>query len=170
MRHQSATRHFNRDTKARKGLILSLVSNLAIQGEIVVTKPMAKEAARKFDKLVSRAAKGDLASRRVVQGFFGKRSMTNLMVDQLAPALTAEGRQSGFTTVSYYGQRRGDNAELYTLKLIKEVPKRVVAEKDKKKFEAAAKKTKVAAPAKKAPMAAKKPVAKKSAAKPKQKK
>ena len=166
MRHQSATRHFNRDTKARKGLILSLVSNLALQGEIIVTKPMAKEAARHFDKLISRAAKGDLASRRVIQAFFGKRAMTNLLVDQLAPALTEGGRQSGFTTISYYGQRRGDNAELYTLKFVKEVPTRIVKAEDKTKFAKAAKKSPVTVAKKET---TKKPAVKKAATKAKKK-
>lgn len=122
MRHQSSTRHFNRDSKARRALILSLVSNLAERGEIVTTKPMAKEAARHMDKLIVRAKQGDIASSRVLHRFFGKRNLTNRFIKEIAPALSD--RTSGFTTMSYYGHRRGDNAELFTLKFVNEIPAR----------------------------------------------
>lgn len=119
MRHQSSTRHFNRDTKARQALMVSLVSNLLVSGKIVTTRPMAKEAQRQIEKLISRAKKADLSSRRELHKFFGKRAQANLLVDQVAPAFT--NKESGFTRVKAYGQRRGDNAELYVLEFTEAV-------------------------------------------------
>ncbi|MCL2110532.1 50S ribosomal protein L17, partial [Microgenomates group bacterium] len=110
MRHRVSGHQFNRDSNARKGLILSLVSNLAIYGAITTTRPMAKEAARHMEKLITKAKKGDLASRRVLHRFFGKRKLVNLMVDQIAP--TFADKNSGFTVITALGERRGDSTPL----------------------------------------------------------
>lgn len=133
MRHQSSTRHFNRDTKARQALMVSLVSNLLVSGKIVTTRPMAKEAQRQIEKLVTRAKKADLGARRELHKFFGKRAPVNVLVDQVAPVFAM--RSGGFTKVSAYGQRRGDNAELFVLEFSEPV------ELDKKEIAGARKMT-----------------------------
>jgi len=116
MRHRVATSQFNRDTNARKGMLLSLVRNLTEQGSITTTQAKAKELMRLYDPLVSRAQSGTLNDRRILHRTLGKRDIVNTLVDQIAPAMSD--RSSGFTTSTVVGKRRGDNALLVKVSLI----------------------------------------------------
>lgn len=116
MRHRVASSQFNRDTNARKGLLLSLVRNLTERGSITTTQAKAKELMRLYDSLVSRAQSGTLNDRRILHRTLGKRDVVNTLVDQVAPAMSD--RQSGFTTSTVVGKRRGDNALLVKVSLV----------------------------------------------------
>jgi large subunit ribosomal protein L17 len=151
MRHRVKKNHFNRDTNARKALLRNLVRSLVEKGSIVTTKGKAKEVKRLTDKLVSRAKKSSVASRRQLHQFFGKRDVVNTLVEQVAPAM--DKRDSGFTRIKPQGKRRGDNSEMVKVEFVE-------------KIEAPAKKVAKKAPAKKAVKpAAKKAASKKSTAK-----
>lgn len=117
MRHRVTRKHFGRDVKQRQALIKSLVRNLMLHGEVTTTKAKAKETKRWADKLIGRALKNDLNSRRVLHEFFGTRDVVNTLVDRVAPLFTD--RVSGFTTLSVVGVRRGDNTEMVRLALVK---------------------------------------------------
>lgn len=116
MRHRVAKRHFNRDSKHRKAMIMNLVRNLIVYGEIETTKEKAKEVKRWADKLVYKAKKGDVATRRNLHTFFGKRDVVNTLVDRIAPLFP--NRDSGFTTHKSLGKRRGDNTEMVSIGFI----------------------------------------------------
>jgi len=116
MRHRVQKRHFNRDTNHRKHLLRNLVRSLVEKGEITTTVAKAKETKRIADKLVGKAAKNDINTRRVLHRFFGKRDVVNTLVDSVAPAMSD--RKSGFTTISKVGKRRGDNTELVKLSFV----------------------------------------------------
>lgn len=116
MRHRVAKRHFNRDTKHRKSMIMNLVRSLVEQGEIKTTTEKAKEVRRWADKVVSKAKTGDVAARRSLHRFFGKRDVVNTLVDRIAPLFTD--RNSGFTTKEVLGKRRGDNTEMTKISFV----------------------------------------------------
>jgi large subunit ribosomal protein L17 len=116
MKHRSSKKHFNRDTNARKGLRIALCRALLERGEIITTKPKSREVKRWMDKLMTKAQKSDLAARRQLQKFFGKRSIANTMVDGLA-GLFGE-RKSGFTRINFNGFRKGDNAPMYKVAFV----------------------------------------------------
>lgn len=116
MRHRVAKRHFNRDTNARKALLVGLMRQLVISGKITTTEAKAKEVARLFDKQLSKAKRGSLTDRRKLHQVFGKRDVVNTLVDRIAP--TVSDRTSGFTTRSVIGKRRGDNALLVQVALV----------------------------------------------------
>ncbi|MFZ1721348.1 MAG: 50S ribosomal protein L17 [Microgenomates group bacterium] len=117
MRHRIAGKKFNRDTNARKNLLSGLVRSLVEHGKIVTTQAKAKEVKRLADKLVSMAQGEDVAARRQLHKFFGKRDVVNTLVDRIAPLFTD--RVSGFTTIKAAGVRRGDNTALFELSFIK---------------------------------------------------
>jgi len=150
MRHRVAKRHFNRDTKHRKAMIMNLVRSLVEQGEIKTTTEKAKEVRRWADKVVSKAKAGDVAARRSLHRFFGKRDVVNTLVDRIAP-LFAD-RTSGFTTKEVLGKRRGDNTEMTKISFVSQ-PEGVGSLKAPKNGEVAkaapAKKKTASAPAKK---------------------
>ncbi len=175
MRHRIAGKKFNRDTNARKNLLSGLVRSLVEHGKIVTTQAKAKEVKRLTDKLVSIAQRDDnVAARRLLHRFFGKRDVVNTLVDRIAPLFTD--RVSGFTTIKSAGVRRGDNTALFQLSFIKmpEVTGVLKAPASVKEAAAASRATGAKKSSKAAPKATKKdsvektaPAAKKVEAKPK---
>jgi large subunit ribosomal protein L17 len=150
MRHRLKIKHFNRDTKSRKALLRNSVRFLIERGEIKTSESRAKEVKRLADKLITKAQKGDLASRRQLHKFFGKRDVVNTLVDKVVPALGD--RKTGFTSIKSIGKRRGDNTEIFKLSLLVEEKtwSSLNNDQDKAKKEEA-KKAARAAKAKKAP-------------------
>jgi len=163
MRHQSGTKHFNRDTNHRKMLIRNLVRSLVEHGEITTTEAKAKETKRWADRLINKAQTDTVETRRRLHRFFGTREVVNTLVERIAPAMGK--RTSGFSRIARLGKRRGDNVELVTLSLV-EHPKGIGTLKsgtDHSKRRPAKKASKPAA--KKSATNKKKPAAKKAAKK-----
>lgn len=117
MRHGIKSKHFNRDVKARKSLLRELVAAVVKEGQITTTMARAKEVRRVADRLIHQAQTDSVATRRSLHRFFGKRNVVNTLVDRIAPAMTD--RVSGFTRITSAGTRRGDNASMVTLALVK---------------------------------------------------
>jgi len=116
MRHRIADKKFNRDSNARKALLKALAIALFEQGKITTTQAKAKVLKRLADKLISRAQKGQMADRRILHRFFGKRDVVNTLVDRIAPSMMD--RTSGFTRIAVEGSRRGDNTTVASISLI----------------------------------------------------
>jgi len=116
MRHRIKKSFFNRDTKHRKAMLRNGVRNLILHGEILTTKAKAKEYKRLLDKLMFKALKNSVVSRRQLHQFFGKRDIVNTLVEKIAPVF--KNRKSGFTRIVKYGRRRGDNSEMVKLELV----------------------------------------------------
>lgn len=113
MRHQVKGKKLGRNTKQRKALFKSLISHLIIKGEIITTLAKAKAIQRLTDKLITRAKKTNLNSRRIVAAFFNQKHVTNKLVDELAPQMS--NRQSGYTKITRLGPRRGDSSMMVKL-------------------------------------------------------
>lgn len=113
MRHRIQDKKFNRDANQRKALFMGLLRNLAEQGSIVTTMARAKAVKRLADRMITTAKGNDLAARRTLHMFFGKRDVVNKLVDVIAPAMTD--RTSGFVRVIDMGSRRGDNTPMARL-------------------------------------------------------
>lgn len=116
MKHRVKAKHFNRDTKSRKALLRNLLRSLIEHGQIETSEARAKEVRRLADKIISRAQKGDLATRRLMHRFFGKRDVVNTLFDQVVPAFAE--RKSGFCSLEKLSNRRGDNMPVYRLSLL----------------------------------------------------
>jgi large subunit ribosomal protein L17 len=122
MRHRIDKKFFNRDTNARKGLMMALVANLFEHGEIVTSKPKAVLTARQAAKLITMAKKNDLNARRNLHKVFGRRDMVNNLCDRVAPVFAD--KNSGFTAITVVGNRRGDNTPLVKLSLVAVLPEK----------------------------------------------
>ena len=120
MRHRVHKKSFNRDTKARRSLLLGVSTAVFIHGEVLTTKTKGKEAARLIESSITRAKKGDLAARRQLHRLYGRRDIVNNLCDRVAPVFRH--RQSGFTRLTFVGNRRGDNTPLYRLSLVEVLP------------------------------------------------
>jgi large subunit ribosomal protein L17 len=116
MRHRVSKKHFNKDTKHRKAMFRGLVEALITHGEITTTESKGKEVKRISDKLIFKALKDDLSTRRRLHRFFGKRQPVNVLVDRVAPIMND--RIGGYSRVTKIGKRRGDNAKLVKVSLV----------------------------------------------------
>ncbi len=118
-RHGYQGRKFGREKDQRKALLKGLASSLIEHGRIETTLPKAKELRRYIEKLITKAKKGDLASRRQVIAALNTRAIAYKLVDEIAPQLT--GRNSGYTRVERTRLRVGDGAQLAIIEFVDEL-------------------------------------------------
>lgn len=125
-RHGYKGRKFGRERDQRRALMKGLATSLVEHGKIETTLPKAKELVRYIEKLITKAKKGDLASRRAVIAGLSTQSAAFKLVDEIAPQLT--GRTSGHVRVERTRVRTGDAAQLATIEFVDEL-KAVAKEK-----------------------------------------
>jgi large subunit ribosomal protein L17 len=101
---------FGRERDQREALVKSLAEALIIHGTIQTTVPKAKTVVMYVEKLITKAKKGDLHSRRQVIAALQTVSSAHRLVDEIAPKLG--GRTSGHLRIERTVNRRGDNAEM----------------------------------------------------------
>jgi large subunit ribosomal protein L17 len=161
-RHGYQGRKFHRERDQRRALIKGLADSLVIHESIETTLPKAKEIVPYVEKLITKAKKGDLHSRRQVISSLQTIASAHKLVDEIAPKL--KGRTSGHLRVEKTRLRRGDNAQLAKVSFVDDLKSAPVAKKTTVASEAP---QKVTVPEKAAATkpAAKKPTAKKPAAK-----
>ena len=127
VKHQVNLPKLNRDSNHRKALFRNQLTQLIENGSLTTTVTKAKIIKRLFDKLVTKAKQGSLASRRSVIASLGNATPAHRLVDTIAPAFGD--RTSGFTTIQKTVVRRGDATALATLKLMAEIIEPVKEEK-----------------------------------------
>lgn len=118
-RHGYIGRKFGRQRDQRTALMKGLATELVNHGKIETTLPKAKELVRYIEKLITKAKKGDLASRRRVIAGLSTQAAANKLVDEIAPQLTA--RNSGHVRVERTRLRTGDGAEMATIEFVDEI-------------------------------------------------
>lgn len=123
-RHGYKGRKFGRERDQRRALLKGLATSLVMEEKIETTLPKAKELVRYIEKLITKAKKGDLASRRAVIAGLSTQIAAFKLVDQIAPQLG--GRTSGHVRVQRTRLRVGDGAQMATIEFVdelKEMPK-----------------------------------------------
>src|SRR5277367_213910 len=159
-RHGYQGRKLHRERDQRIALIKGLADSLVKYESIETTLPKAKEVVPYVEKLITKAKKGDLHSRRQVISSLQTIASAHKLVDEIAPKL--KGRASGHLRIEKTSLRRGDNAQLARVSFVDDLKAAPVAKAAVPATVAAkvveAPKPKTATPAKKA--TAKKPAAK----------
>lgn len=118
-RHGYQGRKFGRERDQRKALLKGLATNMIEYGKIETTLPKAKELRRHVEKLITKAKKGDLASRRQVIAALNTRAVAYKLVDEIAPQLVH--RTSGYTRIERTKLRVGDGAQMATIGFVDEL-------------------------------------------------
>ena len=154
-RHGYQGRKFHRERDQRRALIKGLADSLVKYESIETTIHKAKEIVPYIEKLITKAKKGDLHSRRQVIASLQTVESAHKLVDEIAPKLG--GRNSGHVRIERTRLRRGDNAQLARISFVDDLKEAPVAKAAKVAAKPAAVKT--AAPKK--PAAAKPARAKK---------
>lgn len=147
MRHNNAGRKLGRNSSHRKAMYRNMVTSLFEHGRVQTTDAKAKEVKRIAEKLITIGRKNDLAARRRALGYIMSRDVVAKLFDEISPGFGA--RPGGFTRIIKVGNRKGDNAPISILELVKEEYKpKAVAKAPKKAAAPKAAKPKVeAAPA-----------------------
>jgi large subunit ribosomal protein L17 len=126
--------------------LANLASQLFEHRRIVTTEAKAKRLRPLAEKLITKAKRGDIHSRRLVLTTVRDKGVVHTLFTEIAPSLAD--REGGYTRITKVGPRKGDNAPMAVIELVSE------SVEESRKANA-----KAAAPAKKAP-AAKKAAAK----------
>jgi large subunit ribosomal protein L17 len=108
-------RKFSRESTQRKALLRSLARSLFLEEKIKTTEAKAKETSRFAEKIITRAKKGDLASRRILSGSFDQKTVKKLLND-IGPKY--KDRAGGCTRVIKLGQRKSDSARMAIIELV----------------------------------------------------
>lgn len=132
-RHGYKGRKFGRETDQRRALMRSLAISLIENSRIETTVQKAKSLRPFVEKLITKAKRGDLASRRQIISALSDNYIANLLVDQIAPQIK---RDSGYLRIEQTYERVGDNAQMAIIEFVDEISydrKEEKAEKPAKK-------------------------------------
>jgi large subunit ribosomal protein L17 len=115
-RHGYIGRKLQLEAGPRRALIRGQVTSLVLHEAITTTEAKAKEVAPYFERLVTHAKKGTLASGRALRRELLTENATQKMLQELVPAF--EDRRGGYTRIIKLANRRGDNAPMARLSLV----------------------------------------------------
>jgi large subunit ribosomal protein L17 len=99
-------------------ILANLASQLFEHGRITTTEHRAKRVQPLAEKLISKAKRGDLHSRRLVLKTVTDRSVVHQLFTEIAPEL--KGRDGGCTRITKVGHRKGDNAPMAVIEIVTE--------------------------------------------------
>jgi large subunit ribosomal protein L17 len=98
------------------------MANLATQlfehGRIVTTEAKAKRLRPLAEKLITKAKRGDIHSRRLVLTTVRDKGVVHTLFTEIAPSLAE--RDGGYTRITKVGPRKGDNAPMALIELVQE--------------------------------------------------
>jgi large subunit ribosomal protein L17 len=104
---------------AHQRLILAnLASQLFEHGRIVTTEARAKRLRPLAEKLITKAKRGDIHSRRLVLTTVRDKGVVHTLFTEIAPSLAD--RDGGYTRITKVGPRKGDNAPMALIELVRE--------------------------------------------------
>ncbi len=130
----------------QKALLANLATSLFEHGRIKTTEPKARALRPYAEKLITHAKKGTLHNRREVMKKIRDKDVVHALFADIGPFFAD--RAGGYTRIIKVEARKGDNAPMAVIELVRE--KTVTSEADRARRSGAAKK---AAPAKAAPAA-----------------
>lgn len=108
-------RKLSRKKSHRELMLRNLATSLILYEKIQTTAAKAKAVKPLVEKMLARAKKDDLATRRLMLGFFLDKMAVAKIFEKLGPRY--KDIKSGFIKSYKLGPRSGDNAPMAVLKL-----------------------------------------------------
>ena len=137
MKKQVFGRQFKRDKNQRKALFSGLISAMILKGKITTTEHKAKSVKGDWEKLVTKAKKGESSRLELKKSL--KPFEIDKMINDIAPIF--KDRKGGYTRIIKTGRRFGDNASTAILEWV-DLDKILEVDKAKKDAKVKAKKAK----------------------------
>lgn len=97
-------------------LLANLATALIAEGKVETTLAKAKSVRPLAEKMITKARKGDLNSRRTVLKTIKDNAVVTKLFDEVAPEYAE--RPGGYTRITKLGPRRGDGAEMAIIELV----------------------------------------------------
>jgi len=99
-------------------MLANLATSLFEHDQITTTETKAKRLRPLAERLITFAKRGDLHSRRRVLTVVRDKGVVHRLFTEIAPDM--ELRQGGYTRVTKIGARKGDNAPMAVIELVRE--------------------------------------------------
>lgn len=99
-----------------RNILSNLTRSLIAEGKVETTLAKAKAVRPLAEKMITKARKGDLHSRRVVLRTIHDNEVVTKLFDEVAPQYAE--RPGGYTRIVKLGPRRGDGAEMAIIELV----------------------------------------------------
>lgn len=97
-------------------IMANLATDLFMHEKVMTTQAKAKSLRPLAEKLITKARKGDLHSRRVVLKTITDKAAVARLFEEVAPRYAE--RPGGYTRITKLGPRRGDGAEEAIIELV----------------------------------------------------
>ncbi|OBG22368.1 50S ribosomal protein L17 [Mycobacterium sp. 852002-51057_SCH5723018] len=120
----------------QKALLANLATSLFEHGRIKTTEPKARALRPYAEKLITHAKKGTLHNRREVLKKIRDKDVVHVLFEEIGPFFAD--RNGGYTRIIKVEARKGDNAPMAVIELVRE--KTVTAEADRARRVKASKK------------------------------
>ncbi|GAA5067301.1 50S ribosomal protein L17 [Nocardia callitridis] len=109
---------FGGSASHQKAIFANLATALFEHGRITTTESKAKALRPYAEKLVTRAKGGSLADRREVLKVIRNKDVVHELFAEIGPSF--EGREGGYTRIIKTVPRKGDNAPMAIIELVRE--------------------------------------------------
>ncbi len=127
----------------QKAILANLATSLFEHGRIKTTEPKARALRPYAEKLITHAKKGTLHNRREVMKKIRDKDVVHTLFAEIGPFFAD--REGGYTRIIKVEPRKGDNAPMAVIELVRE--KTVVSEANRARRAAASAKKAAAQPA-----------------------
>lgn len=116
MRHRVKGRKLKRTASHRTATLRSLATSVLKHKRIKTTLAKAKEARTFVEKLITKAKRNDLHSKRLVASEIKDKEVIKELFAEIVPKIGE--RPGGYTRVIKLGHRNGDAAQMAILELV----------------------------------------------------
>jgi large subunit ribosomal protein L17 len=104
----------------QRHMLANLATALFEHGKITTTEARARRLRPYAERLITFAKRGDLHARRQVMTVVTDKSVVHTLFADIGPSFA--NRDGGYTRITKVGPRKGDNAALAVIELIREEP------------------------------------------------
>ncbi|HEY3979625.1 MAG TPA: 50S ribosomal protein L17 [Streptosporangiaceae bacterium] len=104
----------------QRHMLSNLAAALFEHGKITTTEARARRLRPYAERLITFAKRGDLHARRQVLSVVTDKSVVHTLFADIGPSFAT--REGGYTRITKVGPRKGDNAALAVIELVREEP------------------------------------------------
>jgi len=102
----------------QRHILANLATSLFEHGKITTTEAKARRLRPFAERLITFAKRGDLHARREVLTVVTDKGVVHTLFTEIGPSFAA--RDGGYTRITKVGPRKGDNAPLAVIELVRE--------------------------------------------------
>ena len=100
----------------QRKILANLTAQLIEHERVTTTHAKARDLRPYAEKIITRAGRGDLHSRRLVLAKIGDNDAVTKLFDEVGPRYVD--RPGGYTRITKLGKRRGDGSEMAIIELV----------------------------------------------------